>query len=83
MMGTEMAGQSVLLKCSRCGWKNSRQASSKSMKPCAKCGGHMVFASPLKKEEEEIIILVVVGAILLMLLVTIFLVASGITFGKY
>ena len=61
-----MAGQSVLLKCSRCGWKNSRQASSKSMKPCAKCGGHMVFASPLKKEEEEIIILVVAGAILLM-----------------
>ena len=78
-----MAGHSMHLKCSRCGWKNSRQASSKSIKPCAKCGGQMIFASPLNKEEQEKMTLVVVGAILFMLVVGIFLSISGIKFGKH
>ena len=79
----EMPGSSMLLKCSSCGWKNSRQASSKTMKPCAKCGGHMIFASPPSKEEEEKMVFLVVGAILFMFVVAVLLTASGIKMGKY
>jgi hypothetical protein len=53
------------------------------MKPCAKCGGHMIFASPSSKEEGEKIVFVIVGAILFMLVVVIFMTASGVKFGKY
>ncbi len=71
-----MPGPSVLMKCSTCGWTNSRQASSKSMKPCAKCGGHMVFATPASNDEQEKIVLLVVGGILFMLV-------FGVMFGNY
>jgi hypothetical protein len=71
-----MAGPSVLLKCSSCGWKNARQASSKTVKPCAKCGGQMIFAAPASKDEQEKIILLVAGGILFMLV-------FGVLFGNY
>ena len=83
-MECELPGQLMQLKCYSCGWKNSRQASSGSMKTCAKCGGHMIFASPPSKEEgEKIVFVVVVGAILFMLIVVVFMTASGVKFGRY
>lgn len=62
-----MAKTSYLMVCSKCGWKNSRQASTKGVKLCAKCGGHMIFPRTLSGDADtSLSIWIIVGGILFM-----------------